>query len=65
MLLTLPGVSIIAYPASIRLDQDSEFVSRELVLWVYMKGVTLDFSRPGKPTDNSFIESFNGKFRAE
>lgn len=30
-----------------------------------MKGVTLDFSRPGKPTDNAFIEAFNGKFRAE
>ena len=30
-----------------------------------MHGVTLDFSRPGKPTDNAFIESFNGKFRAE
>jgi putative transposase len=30
-----------------------------------MKAVTLDFSRPGKPTDNAFIESFNGKFRAE
>ena len=27
--------------------------------------MTLDFSRPGKPTDNAFIESFNGKFRAE
>ena len=32
---------------------------------VYMKGVTLDFSRPGRPTDNTFIESLNGKFRAE
>ena len=31
----------------------------------YQKGVVLDFSRPGKPTDNAFIESFNGKFRAE
>jgi hypothetical protein len=31
----------------------------------YHRGVTLDFSRPGKPTDNAFIESFNGKFRAE
>jgi len=31
----------------------------------YQKGVVLDFSRPGKPTENSFIESFNGKFRAE
>ncbi len=30
-----------------------------------MRGVTLDFSRPGKPTDNAYIESFNGKFRAE
>ena len=31
----------------------------------YQKDVVLDFSRPGKPTDNAFIESFNGKFRAE
>jgi len=53
------------YPGSIRVDQGSEFISRELDLWAYMKGVTLDFSRPGKPTDNAFIESFNGKFRAE
>jgi putative transposase len=30
-----------------------------------VKGVTLDFSRPGKPTDNAFIEAFNGRFRAE
>ena len=55
----------VGYPASIRVDQGSEFISRELDLWAYMKGVTLDFSRPGKPTDNAFIESFNGKFRAE
>ena len=33
--------------------------------WAYQRGVTLDFSRPGKPTDNAFIESFNGKLRAE
>ncbi len=31
----------------------------------YAKGVTLDFSRPGKPTDNAFIEAFNGRFRSE
>ena len=43
----------------------SEFVSRDLDIWAYQKGVVLDFSRPGKPTDNSFIESFNGKFRTE
>jgi putative transposase len=30
-----------------------------------MRGVMLDFSRPGKPTDNAYIESFNGKFRTE
>ncbi len=55
----------VGYPGSIRVDQGSEFISRELDLRAYMKGVTLDFSRPGKPTDNAFIESFNGKFRAE
>jgi len=49
----------------VSVDQGSEFISRDLDLWGYQKGVILDFSRPGKPTDNSFIESFNGKFRAE
>lgn len=55
----------VGYPRAIRVDQGSEFISRDLDLWAYHKGVTLDFSRPGKPTDNAFIESFNGKFRAE
>jgi putative transposase len=55
----------IGCPKAIRVDQGSEFISRDLDLWAYQKGVTLDFSRPGKPTDNAFIESFNGKFRAE
>jgi putative transposase len=36
-----------------------------LDLWACQRGVTLDFSRPGKPTDNAFIETFNGRFRAE
>ncbi len=53
------------YPKSIRADNGPEFVSRDLDLWAYQKDVVLDFSRPGKPTDNAFIESFNGKFRAE
>jgi putative transposase len=53
------------YPKTIRVDQGSEFVSRELDLWAYMNGVTLDFSRPGKPTDNAFIEAFNSKLRSE
>jgi putative transposase len=50
------------YPQAIRDDQGSEFISRDLDLWTYAKGVTLDFSRPGKPTDNAFIEAFNGRF---
>ena len=33
--------------------------------WAYLDGAELDFSRPGKPTDNSFIEAFNGRFRQE
>ena len=53
------------YPKTIRVDQGSEFISRDLDLWAYQKDVELDFSRPGKPTDNAFIESFNGKFRNE
>ncbi len=34
-------------------------------LWAYRNGVKIDFSRPGKPTDNAFVESFNGTFRSE
>lgn len=52
-------------PKSIRVDNGPEFISRQLDLWAYRNGVTLDFSRPGKPTDNSFVEAFNGKVRAE
>ncbi len=57
--------SRIGYPKTIRVDQGSEFISRDLDLWAYQRGVTLDFSRPGKPTDNAFIEAFNGRLRAE
>ena len=53
------------FPAAIRVDQGTEFVSRDLDLWAYQRGVVLDFSRPGKPTDNAFIKAFNGRFRAE
>jgi putative transposase len=55
----------LGFPATIRVDQGTEFVSRDLDLWAYQRGVTLDFSRPGKPTDNAFIEAFNGRFPAE
>jgi len=57
--------SMIGYPATIRVDQGSEFVSRDLDIWAYARGVTLDFSRPGKPTDNAFAEAFNSRVRAE
>jgi putative transposase len=46
-------------------DNGPEFISRELDLWAYARGVQSDFSRPGKPTDNAFIESFNSRFRQE
>lgn len=52
-------------PKSIRVDQGLEFISKDLDLWAYMNGVVLDCSRPGKPTDNSFVEAFNGKVREE
>ena len=55
----------VGFPAAIRVDQGTEFVSRDLDLWAYQRGDVLDFSRPGKPTDNAFIEAFNGRFRAE
>ena len=52
-------------PQSIRVDNGPEFISTSLDLWAYFSGVKLDFSRPGKPTDNAFIESFNGRLREE
>lgn len=45
----------VGYSASIRVDQGSEFVSRELDPWAYTRGVVLDFSRPGKPTDTDVV----------
>ncbi len=52
-------------PGSIRVDNGPEFISKDLDLWAYWNKVKLDFSRPGKPTDNAFIESFNARFRQE
>ena len=46
----------VGFPATIRVDQGSEFVSRDLDLWAYQRGVTLDFSRPGKPTDTDVVD---------
>jgi putative transposase len=53
------------YPKTIRVDNGSEFISRDLDLWAFANNVTLDFSRPGKPTDNGFIDAFNSKLRSE
>ncbi|MDT4866804.1 IS3 family transposase ISYps8 [compost metagenome] len=52
-------------PERIQCDNGSEFISKDVDKWAYENGVTLDFSRPGKPTDNPYVESFNGKFRDE
>jgi len=52
-------------PASITLDHGTEFMSKALEAWAFCRGVHLDFTRPGKPTDNGFIESFNGRLRDE
>lgn len=55
----------VGFPRTIRVDNGSQFISRDLDLWAYAHYVTMDFSRPGKPTDNAYIESFNGSLRAE
>jgi putative transposase len=52
-------------PQTIAVDNGSEFVSKALDQWAYLNRVELDFSRPGKPTDNAMIESFNARLRAE
>ncbi len=52
-------------PDKIRVDNGPEFISKALDHWAYINRVNLDFSRPGKPTDNAFVESFNGRFRDE
>lgn len=46
-------------------DNGSEFSGKILDLLAYHHGVQIDFSRPGLPTDNCFVESFNGSFRDE
>jgi len=52
-------------PKAITVDNGSEFVSRKMDGWAYRNNVKLDFIRPGKPQENAFIESFNGKLRDE
>lgn len=52
-------------PKYVFVDNGSEFTGRLMDLWAYHHAVRLDFSRPGKPTDNSFVETFNGSLRDE
>jgi len=58
-------IKVYGRPQTIQVDNGPEFTSKEVDLWAYANGVKLGFSRPGKPTDNAFIESFNGRLRQE
>ena len=55
----------IGAPRWVFVDNGSEFSGRLFDLWAYHHGVRIDFSRPGKPTDNCFVETFNGSLRDE
>ena len=52
-------------PRALFCDNGSEFTSRIVDFWAYQHQVRIDFSRPGKPTDNGNIEAFNGSLRRE
>ncbi len=70
---SIPGSSVTAYidmlakvhgyPEWIRTDNGPEFIGQDFVSWAQTRGIQLSYSRPGKPTDNAYIESFNGTFR--
>jgi putative transposase len=52
-------------PEIIIIDNGPEFIGNALDVWAYQRGVKLTFIRPGKPVENAYIESFNGRFRDE
>jgi putative transposase len=54
-----------ALPKRIRVDNGTEFTSKALNHWAYWNGAELDFRRPAKPVDNTFIEAFTGTLRRE
>lgn len=58
-------VALLGAPKYVFVDNGSEFTGQLMDMWAYHHGVRLDFSRPGKPTDNSFVETFNGSLRDE
>jgi putative transposase len=58
-------IAVRGKPESITTDKGSEFVGKAMEHWSHQTGVTLDFIRPGKPVENGYIESFNGRLRDE
>jgi transposase InsO family protein len=72
---SLPGLRVtrvldrlaaaVGLPEVIVVDNGPEFTGRTLDAWAYARRVTLRFIRPGKPIENAYVESFNGKFRDE
>lgn len=50
-------------PKTIVLDNGPEITSKAMFLWASSKRIKLHFIQPGKPTQNAFVESFNGRFR--
>lgn len=57
--------SQIGHTKTIRVKNELKLIACDMNLWVYHRGVVLDFSRPGKPTDHAFVEVFYGKFHQE
>ena len=54
-----------AQPEVITIDNGTEFTSRHFDNWAHTRGIRPDFIRPGKPVENGYVESFNGKYRDE
>ncbi len=66
VVITLESIAAFrSYPEAIRTDQGPEFTGKALDQWAYQHGVILKLIQAGKPTQNAYIESFNGKFRDE
>jgi|TARA_R110001583_G_scaffold195415_1_gene372961 putative transposase len=63
---TLDGIAAFrGYPKAVRTDQGPKFTGKALDQWAYRHGVELKLIQPGKPMQNGYVESFNGKFRDE
>ena len=58
-------VDRLGVPVSITIDHGTEFMFKAREEWAWRRGVKLDFIRPGKPNENTHIESFNGRLRDE